>query len=96
MKAELLFKERLVQSECSFAELVVWRVPVVLEGSIHRFKYRLAYVVDGQCVLGYDNEVGKGDHKHIGSIETAYSFTTPAQLLTDFWLDVDYWRQNHE
>ncbi len=96
MKAELLFKERLVQSECSFAELVVWRVPIPLKGSIHRFKYRLAYIVDGQCVLRYDNESGKGDHKHIGNMETAYSFTTPAQLLADFWLDLDYWRQTHE
>ena len=28
-------------------------------------KYRLALVVDGLCVLRYDNETGKGDHRHI-------------------------------
>jgi Family of unknown function (DUF6516) len=55
-------------------------------------KYALAYVVKGTCVLRYDNEAGKGDHKHVGSIETGYRFTTPAQLLTDFWRDVDEWR----
>ncbi|NBV76490.1 MAG: hypothetical protein EBR59_11180 [Methylococcaceae bacterium] len=95
MKAELLFKERVVQTENSFAELVLWRVPVIVEGSRHPFKYRLAYVVDGQCVLRYDNESGKGDHKHIGLVETDYLFTTPAQLLADFWQAIDDWRQHH-
>lgn len=95
LKAELLFKERVVQTENSFAELVLWRVPVIVEGSRHPFKYRLAYVVDGQCVLGYDNESGKGDHKAIGLVETDYLFTTPAQLLADFWQAIDDWRQNH-
>jgi hypothetical protein len=48
--------------------------------------------VKGTCVLRYDNEAGKGDHKHVGTIETGYRFTTPAQLLADFWRDVDQWR----
>jgi predicted transcriptional regulator len=29
------------------------------------------------CVLRYDNEAGKGDHKHIGTFETAYVFESP-------------------
>jgi hypothetical protein len=48
--------------------------------------------VKGICVLRYDNEAGKGDHKHVGSIETGYRFTTHTQLLADFWRDVDQWR----
>lgn len=96
MKAELLIKERIVQSDNSFAELVVWRVPEPLFGSLHSFKYRLAFVVNGECVLRYDNEAGKGDHKHSDNAEIAYQFTSPRQLLVDFWQDVDYWRQNHE
>ena len=43
-------------------------------------------------MLRYDNEAGKGDHRHIGATETAYTFTTPATLLADFWKDVDQWR----
>ena len=96
MKAELLFKDRVVQTERSFAELIVWKVPQPLLGSMHPFKYRLAFVVNGQCVLRYDNEAGKGDHRHIGDVENAYVFTTAAQLLADFWQDVDQWRQTHE
>lgn len=39
-------------------------------------------------LVGYDNEVGKGDHRHIGDVETAYRFTTPEQLVADFLADV--------
>jgi hypothetical protein len=52
----------------------------------------LAYVVAGECVLRYDNEAGKGDHRHVGSNEYSYPFHDPAQLLRDFWSDVDRWR----
>jgi hypothetical protein len=49
----------------------------------------LAYVVEGVCVLRYDNETGKGDHRHIGKKETPYRFSTPEKLLEDFWNDVE-------
>jgi hypothetical protein len=61
-------------------------------GSAHEFKYRLALVVNGVCALRYDNEAGKGDHRHFGGEEAPYVFTTPTQLLADFWNDVDRWR----
>ena len=96
MHAELLIKDRLPQTANSFLERVVWRVPLPVAGSEHHFKYRLALVVNGVCVIRYDNEAGKGDHKHIGNIEIPYAFSTPAQLLADFWQDVDNWRADHE
>jgi Family of unknown function (DUF6516) len=92
MKATRLLHERRVIAEDAFVELVVWQVPSPVPGSAHGFKYRLAFVVNGECVLRYDNEAGKGDHKHIGGEQTLYIFTTPAQLLEDFWNDVDQWR----
>lgn len=92
MKAELLLHERHQLEADAFAELRIWRVPVPVRGSDHDLKYALAYVVAGICVLRYDNEAGKGDHRHIGGIETNYTFTTPAKLLADFWNDVDQWR----
>lgn len=92
MSATLLLRERRIVAEGSFAELVVWKVPSPVPGSAHGFKYRLAFVVNGACVLRYDNEAGKGDHKHIGGKQAVYAFTTPAQLLEDFWTDVDHWR----
>lgn len=92
MKAKLLLRERRVLAENTFAELVVWQVPGPRAGSGHAFKYRLAFVVDGECVLRYDNETGKGDHRHLRGRQTPYVFTTPAQLLADFWDDVGKWR----
>ncbi|MDA8412647.1 MAG: DUF6516 family protein [Desulfobacteraceae bacterium] len=92
MNASLLLSERHTISEHAFVELVVWRLPLPLQGSRHCFKYRLALVVNGSCVLRYDNEPGKGDHKHVGQNEVPYDFTTPKALLDDFWNDVDSWR----
>ena len=94
MKAVQLVCTRIVYSASAFAELVLWRLPKPLKGSAHAFKYRLAYVVRGACVLRYDNEVGKGDHRHFGVKERAYAFTTPEQLVTDFQNDITRW--NHE
>ena len=87
-----MLNERHAISEDAFVEMVVWRVRSPVAGSSHRFKYRLAFVVNGRCVVRYDNEHGKGDHKHVGEEETSYVFTTPKALLDDFWNDVDNWR----
>ncbi len=89
MKARLLLNERHILSENAFVEMVVWLLPSPLSGSHHSFKYRLALVVDGLCVLRYDNETGKGDHRHIGEKENLYIFTSPKELINDFWNDVD-------
>lgn len=89
MKAQQLLNERIPQGDDSFAELRVWKVPSPVSGSSHSLKYSLAFVVGGVCVLHYDNEAGKGDHKHVGDVETSYCFTTPAALIADFWRDVD-------
>ncbi|PIP38204.1 MAG: hypothetical protein COX19_14070 [Desulfobacterales bacterium CG23_combo_of_CG06-09_8_20_14_all_51_8] len=88
MNAIELICTRIVYSESAFAELVLWRLPKPLEGSSHEFKYRLAYVVRGECVLRYDNEAGKGDHRHFGGKESDYVFTSPEQLIADFQKDI--------
>jgi hypothetical protein len=89
MAGELLLDERHVLSETTFAELVVWRVPAPVRGSVHRLRYRLALIVDGTCVLRYDNEAGKGDHRHFGGEEKVYRFADAERLLADFWADVE-------
>ena len=95
MKATLLARTRIVYSSRSFAELVLWRVPKSVPGSDHEFKYRLAYVVDAECVVRYDNEVGKGDHRHYGAAEGGYRFTTPEQLMADFQADIARWNDEN-
>jgi Family of unknown function (DUF6516) len=92
MKAELLLDERHVLDPRAFAEIVVWRLPRPMRGSDHLFKYRLALVVDGICLLRYDNEAGKGDHRHVKEKQAPYRFSDADTLLADFWSDVEKWR----
>ena len=95
MKATLLVRNRIVYSESAFAELVLWQLPTAVEGSAHRFKYRLAYVVDGVCVVRYDNERKKGDHRHFGNKESEYGFVGPERLIVDFQNDIARWNREN-
>ncbi|APP75054.1 MULTISPECIES: toxin-antitoxin system TumE family protein [Xanthomonas] len=87
-KSQVLTDRRVKWGEDAFAEIRIVLVPKPVRGSAHNYKYGLAYVVAGTCVLRYDNEAGKGDHKHIGAVEMPYNFTTLDQLTDDFWADV--------
>lgn len=86
--ATLLFKTR-AQHSAGVVEMVVWRVPQPVPPSNHGFKYRLVYLVDGRRVVGYDNERGKGDHRHLGAVQTAYRFVDVQTLVADFLADVE-------
>lgn len=94
MAAVELLRRRIVYSENAFAELLLWLLPKALPGSDHRYKYRLAYVVNNTCVLRYDNESPKGDHCHYGERERKHTFSTPERLVADFQRDIARW--NHE
>ena len=95
MKAMLLLRTRIAHAETAFGELVLWRVPKPVAGSTHRFKYRLAYVVDGRCVVRYDHEVGKGEHRHFAGKESAYNFETADKLIADFQRDIVRWNREN-
>jgi hypothetical protein len=87
MKAKLVRNAR-IDIHGGFADVLIWEVPQPVCGSTHSYKYSLAYVVDDVCVLRYDNEAGKGDHKHINDREVSYTFTTLDQLVDDFRADI--------
>jgi hypothetical protein len=91
MKARLLFDRRVVVSETAFAELILWALPRPSRGSAHRYKFRLAFLVNGACVLRYDNEAGKGDHVHRNDRERSYVFVDTDRLVADFFVDVRRW-----
>ena len=95
MKAVRLLSRRVVVAIDAFVEVVVWKVPEPVLPSTHGFKYRLAYVVGGRCVLSYDNERGKGDHRHTETSEDPYDFSAPDQLMADFEADVARWNDDH-
>ena len=84
MKGVLLLRERIPFSEDSFAELVLWQLPTPLTGSVHAFKYRLAFVNAGVCVVRFDNEAGKGDQCPTRGKGRPYAFVSPEKLVQDF------------
>lgn len=92
MQATPILDDRYPQGDNAFVAMRVFKVPAPVPGSAHMLKYSLAYVVDGTCVLRFDNESGKGDHVHRGETEAAYAFVSLEQLLADFWAAVDEWR----
>ena len=77
---------------CAWSKVGKRRSP--LPGSAHAYKYRLAYVVNGVCVLRYDNESGKGDHRHFRDKESRYAFDDVDKLLASFQRDIE--RLNRE
>lgn len=97
MRALELVRARVAYADDAFTELVLWKLAKPLAGSAHVYKYRLAYVVNGVCVLRYDNEAGKGDHRHVGATQRPYAFSTPEQLIADFQRDIARWnRENRD
>ena len=67
-------------------QVVVWLLSEPLPGSLHLYKYRLHYqTADGAEYIRYDNERGKGDHRHIAGIEEPYHFESVKKLAQDFY-----------
>ena len=93
MKAQLLLNQRHQLADGAFMELVIWRVPTPVRGSKHTYKYRFALVENDLCTLRYDNEAGKGDHRHADGQEFAYEFVDMDTLIADFRAEVGARRQ---
>jgi len=88
VKAKLLLHERIDYDDCTIVEMLIWRVPSPVPPAAHSLKYSLFYGCPGVRMVGYDNERGKGDHRHFTGNETAYPFRGVEQLMADFWSDV--------
>jgi hypothetical protein len=88
MNARLLYRDRMDFDDGAVVEMVIWQVPAPVLGSRHRYKYRLFYGRDSRRIVGYDNERGKGDHRHRHGREQGYRFVTVEQLVRDFLADV--------
>ncbi|AYD00391.1 hypothetical protein NCHU2750_09980 [Neorhizobium sp. NCHU2750] len=93
MKAQLLYRSKSILTDGAIVEMVVWKVPAPVPGSQHGYKYRLFYGRDGERLVAYDNERGKGDHRHIHGREENYQFSTMEKLIADFLEDVHVRRQ---
>ena len=71
-------------------EMVIWRLPTADPERPHGLKYRLYYgSPDGRCMVLYDNERGKGDHRHVYGKEAHYRFRDVETLVADFQRDIN-------
>jgi hypothetical protein len=95
-KATLAVRRRFAFEDGAFAVIRVWAVPAPVPPSRHGYKYSLVYIEDGVRVIGYDNERGKGDHRHWRDVETPYLFVSMQRLLDDFLRDVDLIRMGRD
>jgi len=88
VRATLLFEQRIVYADGAIVEMAIWRVPSPIPPSTHGLKYSLFYGRPGVREVGYDNERGKGDHRHFKGSESPYKFSDVERLMVDFWSDV--------
>jgi hypothetical protein len=88
MQAKRVFYDRAEFPDGAIVEMTIWDLPRPVAGSAHRFKYSLFYGYPGRRIVAYDNERGKGDHRHWGDKEEPYRFTTVEALVADFLADV--------
>ncbi len=88
MKARRIFHDKAVLLDGSIVEMTIWQLPEATPERPHGLKYSLYFGYEGKRLVGYDNERGKGDHKHIGDSELRYQFIDVDTLVADFIADV--------
>lgn len=90
MVAKLIYHEKYIYTDGAIREMVLWQLPAKSKETPHGLKYRLYYGLgDGTCIVRYDNETGKGDHRHIGNKEELYPFKNVETLVTDFLEEIE-------
>jgi hypothetical protein len=89
MKARLIQKSKEEFTGGVIVETVIWELIGTPSNHMHNLKYRLYCGKSGECIVRYDNETGKGDHRHYGVTEEPYSFTSFEKLIEDFLVDVE-------
>ena len=97
MAAKLLFLDRYVYADGAIREMKIWQLPEPDREQPHGLKYRLFYGYPDRCLVRYDNERGKGDHRHYGGDEENDSFVSVERLIADFRADIKRLRgDSHE
>ena len=93
MKATLIRHDTVTDELGNTVQIKLWKIPPTPDKP-KGYKYSLAYIVAGERVIGYDNAEQKGDHRHYGSLEETYNFTTLRQLTNDFLNDIEEFKRS--
>ncbi len=87
--ATLLYRSKTAFADSAIQKMVLWALPQPTPDRPHGLKYRLYYgLADETCLVRYDNESGKGDHRHIKDREVPYAFKDVETLVRDFFNDI--------
>lgn len=89
MKATRIFYDKAILPDGSIVEMTIWQLPNITAERHHGLKYSLYYGRNGERIVGYDNERGKSDHKHIYNVESRYKFIDVETMITDFLADIE-------
>ena len=96
MKARRIFHDKAIFPDGAIVEMTIWQLPETSVERPHGLKYSLYYGRHGRRLVGYDNERGKGDHKHVLEMEYGYAFIDVDTLVADFLADVERIRYEGE
>ena len=96
MVARLLFQDKFIYADGAIREMVIWRLPELDKERPLGLKYSLFYGYPEKCLVRYDNERGKGDHRHEGDQEEAYNFVSVEKLIQDFRTDIERLRGDQD
>ena len=89
MDAVKLISTRRVYADTLVVQAVVWWVPAPVPPSRQLYRYRLFCGRPGECLVGFDNQRGQRDHKHVPGRESVYRFTTLASEWDGCDADID-------
>jgi hypothetical protein len=95
MKAVRIFYDKAVLPDGAIVEMTLWKLPSPSAERPPGLKYSLYYGRDGRRLVGYDNERGKGNHKHVLDGESVYRFIGVEHLVADFLTDVERVKNEH-
>jgi hypothetical protein len=87
-KASLIRSRKVVLATGHIVQIKVWLLPKPTDERPHGLKYSLFFGLPGERIVGYDNELGKGDHRHHRKQQQPYAFTTIERLIADFEDDI--------
>ncbi len=88
IKAELILDFKYVEADGSIIQTTVWKISTPVPPTTHGFKYRRVYSAGGMQIVGFDNERGKGDHRHSDGKESICEFFDLNQLIEGFIVEV--------
>ncbi|WP_091878801.1 DUF6516 family protein [Phyllobacterium sp. OV277] len=86
--AILIRDERFDFPDGLIVQIKIWKLPYSTTERPHGLKYSLFFGRRGERIIGYDNEAGKGDHRHYRHQEEPYAFRSMVVLVEDFLADI--------